>query len=343
VIAAIIDPQQGVGREVHTRLWIAASRINPRFLGTELFHLLVNAVDIGYYAEIALGRDGRLWPATLAVSGAAFLYAASSVVRALRGLAHDRIAAASGALQLFYLVFVWLMYNQVIAGNYTPIALGFAAALGSTIAAAAEWAARHGRSPGRWLAGTTAIVVAILVTNTYRRLDIRDAPISVNVNAERALGAHLGKEAGRPIVVTSYNLVGLPEALSGRSAVRLDLALGQCGGQPEEDTCLRRVLVATIDALPGARFLVPLRIAIVDQPWERRIVPLLEGAAAGAGGKLREEARFTTRSGVPVLALMAVDREAMRSKSRRPSPDEDGGGEVDSTKMPVARSTRDVR
>src|SRR5439155_16552116 len=125
------------------------------------------------------------------VSGAAFLYAALSVLRALRGAAYDRIAAACGALQLFYLLFVWLMYKQIVAGNYTPIALSFAAAFGCTIAAAAEWAARHRRSPGRWLAATAAIVIAVLMTNTYRRIDIRDPPVSTNINAVRALGAYL--------------------------------------------------------------------------------------------------------------------------------------------------------
>jgi len=38
-------------------------------------------------------------------------------VRALWRLPHDRIAGACGAVQLFYLLFVWLAYTQE-GGNY---------------------------------------------------------------------------------------------------------------------------------------------------------------------------------------------------------------------------------
>jgi hypothetical protein len=49
-----------------------------------------------------------------------------------------------------------------------------------------------------------------------------------------------------------------------------------------------------------------LKTGIMDKPLERRLVALLQDAAARTGGRVHEEARFTTRSGVPVLALMAV-------------------------------------
>ena len=308
VIAAVVDPQQRVGREVGWRLSIAASRMDVRLVGTELFHLLVNAADFEYYLDLGLGGGGRLWPVTLAVPGAAFVYALASLGRALRRVPHDRVAAACGAVQLFYLVFVWFSYNQTLATNYTPVAFSFAAAIGCTAVAVAEWATRHGRRSGRWLAATLVIAVAMLAANMYRRVDLVDAPISLNAHAARELGAHLGDGSGAPIVVTSNNLVGLPEALTGRSSLRLDVALSDCGGLADEDACARGVLGATIDALPGARFLVPLRTGTVDKPLERRMLPLLESAAAATHGHLREEAHFTTRSGVPVLALLTVER-----------------------------------
>jgi hypothetical protein len=275
-------------------------------LATELFHLLVNAADFGYYADISLDRDGNLWPATLAVSAVALLYVIFSLVGALRRLPHDRVAAACGGLQLFYLMFGWLAYHQAVVSNYASIALSFAAALGCTIAAAAEWAARHRANAGRWRIGITAIVVAILLTNVYRRAGIVDAVTSNNANAERMLAAYLRDRSGPPIVVTSYMLAGVPEAFIGKSALRVDLALHDCEGKPDEDSCARRVLTATMDAIPGARFLVPLRTTMVDKPWERRMVALLEDAARGTGRRLHEEARFTTRTGVPVLALMTA-------------------------------------
>ncbi len=305
-ITAMLDPQQRVGHEVVWRLSIAQSRLDVQLLAAEVFHLLVNAADFQYYGDVELGRDGRLWPATLAVSGAAFLYAVASLLQALRRRPHDRVAAACGGLQMFYLLFVWLAYNQAVATNYTPLALSFVTALGCTIAAAAEWAARHRRSPARWLVGTAALVVLTLAINEYRRPEAFDAPVSVNANAARTLGAYLRTARGAPIVVTSNNLVGLPDALTGESSVRLDIALNDCGGRPDEDACADGVLDAAIHALPGARYLVPLQTGIMDKPLERRLVALLQDAAARTGSRVHEEASFTTRNGVPVLALMAV-------------------------------------
>ena len=306
VVTALMDPQRRMGHEVVFRLSIAESRLDVRLLAAEVFHLLVNAADFGYYGDIELGRDGRLWPATLAVYGVPFLYAVASLIRALRRRPHDRIAAACGGLQVFYLLFVWLVYNQAVATNYSPLALSFVTALGCTIAAAAEWAARHGRRSGRWLAGTAALAVSVLAINAYRRPELFDAPVSVNADAARTLGAYLRGEPDAPIAVTSNNLVGLPDALTGRSSVRLDIALNNCGGAPDEDACAGRVLVAAIEALPGARFLVPLETGIMDKPLERRLVELLADAAARTGNRVHEEARFTTGHGVPVLALMTL-------------------------------------
>lgn len=310
LIAALLDPQQRVGHEVVWRLSIAHSRLDVRLLAAEVFHLLVNAADFGYYGDLELGRDGRLWPATLAVCGAAFLYALASLIQALRRRPHDRVAAACGGVQMFYLLFVWLAYNQAVATNYTPLALSFVTALGCTVAAVAEWAARHGRTPSRWLVGSAALVVLTLAINDYRRPEMFDASVSLNGHAARALGTHLIAAPGAPIVVTSNNLVGLPDALTGRPSVRLDVAFNDCGGQPDEDACAGRVLSAAIDALPGARFLVPLHTGMMDKPLERRLVALLEDAAARTGGRVHQEADFTTRNGVPVLALMTVGNTA---------------------------------
>jgi hypothetical protein len=66
------------------------------------------------------------------------------------------------------------------------------------------------------------------------------------------------------------------------------------------------VLVQTMKTLGEARFLVPVATGVVDKSWEQRMVPALAEAAGTLQAELQEEARFTTRDGRPVLALMRV-------------------------------------
>src|SRR5439155_2232250 len=82
--------------------------------------------------------------------------------------------------------------------------------------------------------------------------------------------------------------------------------------------CGRDVAVAVIHAVPGARFLVPLRTSHYDKSWEDRISDTIASAAHALGAQVREEAHFETRQGVPVLALLVVGdgSESTGSKDR---------------------------
>ena len=202
-------------------------------------------------------------------------------------------------------VFVWLSYNQ-IAANYSPMTYVFAVSLGCAVVAAAGRLGKYTGAPRASLAITLVVAVVPLIVNTYRR-DQRDMPLSINLHAERALGAYLHRVPGGPVVVTSNALVGVPEAFAGLRSVRLDLALGECGGtETEADECRRRVLVATMRTLPQARFVVPVATGVVDKSWEQHIAAALAEAARTLQAHLEEDARFTTRDGEPVLALMRV-------------------------------------
>jgi hypothetical protein len=178
--------------------------------------------------------------------------------------------------------------------------------LGCAVVAVAGRLGKYTGAPRASLAITLVIAVVPLVVNTYRR-DQRDMPLSINVHAERALGAYLERVPGGPVVVTTNALVGVPEAFTGIRSVRLDLALGGCPGTDSEaDDCRRQVLVETLRTLPEARFVVPVATGVVDKSWEQRIVPALAEAAGALQAHLEEEARFTTRNGEAVLALMRV-------------------------------------
>jgi hypothetical protein len=306
LLTASFDSQNRFGNEILWRLSIALSRLQPELLAREVFNLIANAADLGSYFDVALGGDGNLWLVTLVPYAVAFVYCGSALWRALRGRTHDVVAAVCGALQIFYVCFVWLSYNQ-IAANYSPITYVFAAAMGCTVVAGARWIGEYTGAPRTWLAITLVVAAVPLLVNTHRR-DQRDMPLSINLHAERALGSYLrSAPGGGPVVVTTNPLVGVPEAFTGVPAVRLDLALGGCPGSPAEaDDCRRRVLVETIRTLPEARFVVPMATGVVDKSWEQRIVPALAEAAGTLQAQMEEEARFTTRKGEAVLALIRV-------------------------------------
>jgi hypothetical protein len=305
VLTALLDPQQRFGHEIVWRLSIALSRLRPGPLAQELFNVVANAADLGSYFDVALGGDGDLWLVTLVPYAIAFGYCVFALWRALRGRPHDGVAAACAVLQIFYVLFVWLSYNQ-IAANYSPITYVFAASLGCAVVAAAGRLGQYTGAPRASLTITLLVAVVPLIVNTYRR-DQRDMPLSINLHAERALGAYLHRVPGGLVVVTTNPLVGVPEAFTGIRSVRLDLALGGCpGDESEADDCRRQVLVETLRTLPEARFVVPLATGVVDKGWEQRIVPALVEAAGKLHVPMEEEARFMTRDGVAVLALMRV-------------------------------------
>ena len=305
VLGALVDPEKRFGHEIVWRLSIALSRLRPGPLVTEGYHLIVNAADLGSYFDVAQGGDGNVWLVTLVPCAVASVYCVRALWRAVRGMPHDVVAAGCGALQMFFLGFVWLSYNQIVASNYTPITYVFAVSLGCAVVAVARRLGSYSGAPRASLAITVAVAVAPLLVNTYRR-DHGDMPLSINVFAERALGSHLQHTAGGQVVVTTNALVGVPEAFTGVPSVRLDLALSGCQGSTEAEDCRRQLLVETMRALPQARFIVPLHTGIVDKSWEQRMVAALTEAAATLPAQMEEEARFTTRNGEPVLGLMRV-------------------------------------
>ncbi len=307
VIAALADPQHRFHNQVNTRIADAASRLDIRLLAAEFFYPIIMAADPRYFF------DGDLWPVTLLIPAGGFAYSVVALIRAVLRRTHDRVAAACGAIVLFYIVFVWLAYGQSIHANYSPIAAAQAVSIGCAIVAVGRWVARHGGPARLTIAAAVALTVISVVPNLYRRGDPRDLEVPMNLAAERALGDYLQRNPDRPVAVTSYNLEGLPDALTGRPALRLYSSLIGCASASDSERCERDVLAAMITAEPLARYLVVLRGTPMDEPPAVRALATIQEAARGLGGQVREEARFETPQGVPVLALVVVERGTDRS------------------------------
>jgi len=190
------------------------------------------------------------------------------------------------------------------------------------------------------VAVATVITIAPLVANTYRRGDPRNLAISINLEAERALGEHLRRTPGGLVLVTSSNLVGIPDAVSGHPEIRpndtLARAMGDCAEQPNNRGCGQDVLIAVINALPRARFLVPLRVGHYDKDWEHGISDAIGSAAHALGARVRQEAQVETRRGVPVLALLVVERGSESNGSLERAAQQPGANE----KVRVSLSSR---
>lgn len=308
IVATLADPTDRFSYEVYRRFGIAASRLNPFLFGEQILDTILFAGDLQFYFDVASGGDGSIRPWTLLAPAVAFTYGAKELARALRRLPHDQVAAMCGAVQIFFVIFAWLAYNQVPGGNYCPIVYIQAIGLGCAAVAVGRFLTRRGL-PTALACGVVLVVThGALVFNTYRRGDPRDfETISMNLNAVRALGEHLQRTPDRTVVVTTYNLAGLPDNLTGKPSVGIDRELEDCTTKPEVEACEHAVVRAAITQVPHARFLVPLRTSIVDKASARRVVATIERAAADLGARVHEEARFATGRGVPVLALLAVD------------------------------------
>jgi len=307
IVTGLADPQARFNSEVGRRFAIAASRLQPRLLAAETLNSFVFAADFPFYFDLVVGGDGGFQPALVVVAGFAFFYSVYELVRALRRQAHEPVAAACGALQLFYVVFVCLAYNQTPGANYSPIIYAQIVSMGCAILAVGRAFARWANRPRLGIALMGAATVATLVINMYRRGDPRDiGAIALNLYAVEGLGEHLRSTPGGLVAVTSETLSQVPDALSGHASVCIDQALTQCSNGPDAEACELRVVTAVLDAVPNVRFLVPLLVGVVDRAPSHRIVATIEAAARARGASVREEGRFSTRAGVPALAVLDV-------------------------------------
>jgi hypothetical protein len=309
LVIALADPHRGLEAQVTTRLATMAAHLHPRFFAEEVGNALIYAGDIGYYFALANGGDGGLVPAFLTLSAFAFLHSLVALFRRLTGRAHSPVAAACGALQLAYIVFVTLAYDQRPAANYAPVTYSHAVSLGCALVTVGRFLATRFQKPSsNMVMSVVALGVASALVSTFRRGDLRDTTtIAINVHAERALAAHLRTRRDTPVITTTYNLAGVLDAF-GAPTIDGQRYLAERPPMLGVRESLRErfaQLLADPARLP-LRFIVPIRAGLIDEPG----VPLHRAALADAartlGWRITDEARFTSRAGVPVIALLRV-------------------------------------
>ena len=329
---ALADPHGGLGAQVTTRLATMAAHLHPRFFVEEVGNALIYAGDIGYYFARAHGGDGGLVPALLSLSAFAFAHSLVALARRLAGRPHSPVAAACGALQLAYIVFVTLAYDQRPAANYAPVTYSHAVSLGCALVTVGRFvAARATITPWKMVSLCVALGVASALVSTFRRGDARDTTtLAINVHAERALSAYLRARPDAPAITTNYNLAGVLDAFGAPTLDGQAYLAMRPGDLPLRASLHERFagLLADPARLP-LRFVVPVRAGVIDEPGVALHRVALEDAARTLGWRLAEEARFSSRAGVPVIALLRVSappgavftpRPSRAVTTRRPEP-----------------------
>jgi len=319
---ALVDPHGGLRAQIDMRLATMAAHLHPRFFVEEVGNALIYAGDIGYYFARANGGDGGLVPALLSLSAFAFLHSLVALARRLTGRSHSPVAAACGALQLTYIVFVTLAYDQRPAANYAPVTYSHAVSLGCALVTVGRFvAARLAITPWKMVSVVVALGVTSALASTFRRGDARDTTtLAINLHAERALSVHLRAHPDAPVITTNYNLAGVLDAFGAPTVDGQAYLAMRPGDLPLRASLHERFagLLADPARLP-LRFVIPVRAGLIDEPGVALHRAALEDAARTLGFRLAEEARFSSRAGVPVIALLRVSAPPGAVFTPRPS------------------------
>ena len=156
--------------------------------------------------------------------------------------------------------------------------------------------------------------------------------MSINASAVRALGSYLvaHAEPEAPLFITTFNLTGVPEAVTG-GRVHTVKALNYFESCPpwrnrgeqtaevldEGRRCIALHFARLLDAFPQPiRFVLPLKAAPVEDALAAEYENLLAAAAAAAGRKLEQEATFSGAGTGPLLRLARVAPVATAERER---------------------------
>lgn len=326
LVGMVVDGGAGISHQFSERWQFLLAQLSPELIGAEFPNLARFWGDTLLFMAIASGNDV---PTSIPGPVATILPLTYCMLACILYLVRGRgplVPAACGALMLSFLLVSALLYVGVPKGNYGPLFAVCGIATAVTLVDAVRWLnARRGWSEARMLKVAVLVVLGAFVWSLLERgSPNRFTTMPINGAAVSALGAYLEGESDQttPIIVTTYNLTGVPEAVTG-GAVRsitayhyLDegcpLGINQ-GIEPTPETleagrhCIQERLERLLAASPTAlRFVLPYLSVPVDHALAGEHGSLLRAAAQRAGRFFQEEAVFAGQDTGPLVWVARV-------------------------------------
>lgn len=307
VALALSDPYAGVSGQVSQRGAALLANLDPRHLLAEVDNALIFFTDFGFYLDVAAGEPAPLPLVYRVLPLLALGHGSLALVRLLRGGEVDRVAAGCGAVLWTFIVFVALFYRQTPAANYGPIVHVHAIALGVMLVDLGRWLAVRFERPKL---EPTIIVLGplVLASALWRHGDRRDhMPASIDVHALQQLADWQREHDDARVVVTTYNLVGVLDAMAASRTPTLtaNQLLRSC---PQEQAGCRVDRLAALFRSTSAplHVVVPLRTVPIDERGASELPREVCEAAHAAGRRCDELVRISTRRGVEVLGVLSI-------------------------------------
>jgi hypothetical protein len=276
-MTALADPGGGFGNQVGVRLATVVRKLDLRTLPGELLGHITFGADV---AVLLTGDTAVSW-LWLVLVGSAILWSWVHAVRWVMGRDANGVGVICGVLSF---VFVWvsqLLYDQHPSANYSPLFFVYPMAIGGMLTAGIERASRlFDRGETRVAPALVVASVALTVANVgvlrARAVELGDMQWPINHEAQAQFSAYLdGRDPDVPLLTSTYNLSGVPEALSPatRGVFDVHMSLHACQmGEPTEAAaiaCLRGRIAETMALVDAevVEVVVPIGSAVIDPPW----------------------------------------------------------------------------
>lgn len=334
-----VDAGADFSNQINERWQFLLAQLDPMTIVAEIPNVARFWADTLIFMAIASGNAvPSSIPGMLMTLPPLFYCLFSALVYLWRGRGAV-VPAACGLLIITFMFVSALLYVGVPKGNYGPLYAVFGIAMGATAVDGTRWlAARfHWRRERALAIAVVPMAGALIWSVVGRGSPASFTTMSINAAAVSGLGAYLTThpEPEVPLLVTTYNLTGVPQAVTGGRArgIRATNYFEGCppgrnlGLEPEPGevergrACIHRRFQHLLEAFPGTvRVLVAMTYAPVDDALAHEYERLLGSAAAAAGRGVHQEATFSGRGTEPLLRLLRIDALPMPRNGGTPEP-----------------------
>lgn len=313
ILATTLYAEEDFAGQINMRIGILFEKFSPQRFVAETQNLLLFWSDI---FSLATAKPGETAPAAqpgMLVALPALLYCTACAAAFLVRGRGEIVPAACGLLFFSSIALAAMFYGQYPAGNHTPIVAIFGIASGVSAVRAADWLASRssiGVATCRTL--IVSITAACLLWGAFVHGNPARFAISFNARALQELAMFLGSAPApdTPLVVTTYNLAGVPEAITeGETRGIQAHRFLNCTGprDPVDLECLKSRLELFVRAHPTAiRFLVPVKASRIDEAYAPFLVQALTSVARAEGRPMAVEASFRGLDTEPLLELIRI-------------------------------------